>query len=58
MERGMMHLLHNLIQRSSVLSDPQKNMNASKDFMLLLMHTRVAAAAEALLSINPTNIAT
>ncbi len=49
-----MYHLCNLINRTSVPSDPEKNMNAAEDFMLLLLHTHVVAGAKMMQSINPT----
>ena len=40
-----MFQLKNLINRTSVPSDPQNNMTAAEDFMLLLLHAHVVAAA-------------
>ena len=34
--------------------DPEKNMNAAEDFLLLLLHTHVVAAAKAMQSVHPT----
>lgn len=48
-----MYQLKNLIHRKAVPSDPSKNMNASEDFLLLLLHTHVVASAEAILSYIP-----
>ena len=48
-----MYQLRNLINRTSVPSDPSKNMNAAEDFLLLLLHTHVVAAAKVLQSVNP-----
>lgn len=44
-ERGH---LRNLIHRTNVPTDPQNNMNAAEDFLLLLLHTHVVAAADAI----------
>ena len=41
-----MFQLHNLINRSTVPSDPSNNMNTSEDFLLLLLHAHVVAAAK------------
>ena len=43
--KGTMYQLKNLIGRSAVPNDPEKNMNAAEDFMLLLVHAFVAAAS-------------
>jgi len=48
-----MYHLRNLINRTTVPADPEKNMNAAEDFMLLLLHTHVVAAAKVMQSINP-----
>ena len=49
-----MYQLRNLIVRNVVPHDPEKNMNAAEDFMLLLLHSHVVAAARALQLENPT----
>lgn len=48
-EIGTMYHLKNLICRTVVPGDPEKNMNAAEDFMLLLVHTHVVAAAKHLM---------
>lgn len=53
-EKGKLYHLRNLINRTSVPSDPEKNMNASEDFMLLILHTHVISAANMFLSLNPS----
>ena len=47
-----MYHLRNLINRTAVSSDPEKNMNAAEDFMLLLLHAHVVSAGKAIQSIN------
>ena len=47
-----MYQLCNLINRTSAPSDPSKNMNAADDFLLLLLHMHVVAAAKVLQSVN------
>ena len=47
-----MYQLRNLIHRTNVPSDPQKDMNAAEDFLLLLLHSHVTAAAQLLHSDN------
>lgn len=49
-----MYQLRNLIARNVVPHDPEKNMNAAEDFMLLLLHSHVVAAARVLQLENPT----
>ena len=57
-EKCTMYQLRNLINRTSVPSDPTTNMNAAEDFLLLLLHAHTVAAANAILSYNPTDSAT
>ena len=45
-EKGTMYQLRNLINRTSIPSDPSDNMNAAEDFLLLLLHTHAAAATK------------
>ena len=47
-ERGTMFQLRNLINRSAVSPNPDKNMKASEDFLLLLLNAHVVAAAKKL----------
>ena len=58
MEKGTMYHLRNLIKRTSIPVDPEKNMNASEDFLLLLVHTHIVAATKVMQSINPTELVT
>ena len=37
--------MRNLINQTSVPNDPQTNMNAAEDFLLLVLHTHIVAAA-------------
>ena len=52
-EKGTMFQLRNIISRANVPSDPQNNMNAAEDFMLLLLHTHVVAAAKTIMELVP-----
>lgn len=56
-EKGTMYQLRNVINRTMVPPDPEKNMNAAEDFMLLLVHTHVIQAARVLQLKNPTSSA-
>lgn len=53
-----MYQLRNLISRTSVPGDPQKNMNSAEDFMLLLVHAHVIVAAKKLIENKPHNVTT
>ena len=53
-ETGTMYQVKNLLNRTSVPLDPKKNMNASEDFLLLLLHAHVIAAAKGILSYDFT----
>ena len=48
-----MYHLRNLICRNLVPAEPEKKMNAAEDFMLLLVHTHVVAAARHLMLKDP-----
>ena len=48
-----MYQLRNLINRTSIPSDPGDNMNAAEDFLLLLLHAHGVAAAKVIQSVNP-----
>ena len=39
---------------TNVPSDPEKNMKAAEDFLLLLVHTHIVVAANHILLLNPT----
>ena len=54
-DKGSLYQLKNLINQTSVPSDPQNNMNAAEDFLLLVLHAHIVAAANILQSINTTN---
>ena len=54
-EMGTMYQLRNLIGRTAVPSDPEKNMNSCEDFLLLLLHAHVVQAGRVLQLQNPTN---
>ena len=47
-----MYHLRNLINRTAVPSDPEKNMNAAEDTMLLLLYAHVVTAGKTIQSIN------
>ena len=36
-----MYQLRNLVHRTNVPKDPEKNMDSAEDFMLLMLHTHV-----------------
>ena len=44
-EKGTMYQLKNLIHRTGVPNDPQDNMKAAEDFLLLLLHAHILQAA-------------
>ena len=46
--------ISNLLHRSAVPMDPQTNMKAAEDFLLLLLHAHTVAAAKELLSYQLT----
>ncbi len=46
-----MYQLRNLVHRTSVPTDPQKNMNSTEYFLLLLLHTHTIAAANRIQSL-------
>ena len=53
-DTGTMYQVKNLLNRTPVPLDPEKNMNASEDFLLLLLHAHVIAAAKGILSYDFT----
>ena len=48
-----MYQLRNMINRTSVPSDPSCNTKAAEDYLLLLLHAHVIAAAKHILSSTP-----
>ncbi len=48
-DRGTMYQLRNLLNRTNIPTNPEKNMKAVEDFLMLLLHSYVIAAAEKLL---------
>lgn len=53
-EIGTMYHLRNLICRTVVPKDPEKNVSAAEDFMLLMVHTHVVAVARQIMLKTPT----
>lgn len=53
MEKGTLYQLRNLLNLTSVPLEPEKNMKASEDYLLLLLHAHVIVAAKTILSFNP-----
>ena len=49
-EKGTLYQLRNLLHRTGVPSDPGDNMKAAEDFLLVVLHSHVIAAAKAVLS--------
>ena len=49
-DKATLFQLRNLLNRSSVPSDPVKNMKASEDFLLVILHAHVVAAANTICS--------
>lgn len=49
-EKGTLYQLRNLLNRSAVPTDPADNMKASEDFLLVVLHGHVVAAAKAILT--------
>ncbi|SMN01269.1 hypothetical protein SPONN_2354 [uncultured Candidatus Thioglobus sp.] len=50
-DRGSLFQLRNLLGRSSVPSDPQDDMKAAEDFLLVVLHAHAICAAKAISSI-------
>ena len=50
-----MYQLRNLINRTAVPPDPKTNMNAAEDFLVLLLHSYVVAAAKHMHSLIPAS---
>ena len=48
-----MYQLRTLINHTSVPTDPSDNMNASEDFLLLILHAQTVAAAKQILLRKP-----
>ena len=47
-ELGTMYQLRNRINRTSVTKHPEKNVKAAEDFLALVLHAHVIAAAKAI----------
>ena len=56
-EKCTLYQLRNFINRITVPTDPKANMNTAEDFLLLLLHAHVTAAAKIIRSYNPTDSA-
>ena len=48
-ESGTLYQICNLLHRTAVPIDPGKNMKAAEDFLLLVLHAHIVAAAKGLL---------
>ena len=49
-EKGTLYQLKNLLHRTGVPNDPGDNMKAAEDFLLVVLHSHVIAAAKTILS--------
>ena len=49
-EKGTLYQLKNLLNRSAVPADPADNMKAAEDFLLVVLHSHIVAAAKVVLS--------
>lgn len=49
MEKGSLYNLRNLINRTSIPKKPEKAMNATEDFYLVVLHAHILAAANTIL---------
>lgn len=52
-ERGTLFQLKQLLHRSSVPTDPGDNIKAAEDFLLVVLHSYIVAAANFILSAEP-----
>ena len=48
-EKGTLYQLKNLLNRTAVPLDPSDNMKAAEDFLLVVLHSHIVAAAKAVL---------
>lgn len=53
-EKGTLYQLKNLIHRSGVPIDPGNNVKAAEDFLLVVLHSHIVAAAKVILSQSHT----
>jgi len=49
-EKGTLYQLKNLINRTAVPTEPDTNLKAAEDFLLVVLHAHIVAAAEVILS--------
>ena len=54
MEPATLYQLRNLINRTSITSNPEKNVKASEDFLTMVINAHVIAAAKAVISMSQT----
>ena len=52
LEKGTLYQLKNLINRTAVPTEPDTNLKAAEDFLLVVLHAHIVAAAEAVMSQN------
>lgn len=57
-DKGTLYQLRNLINRTSVPTSPEKNMNSAEDFMLLALHAHIVSAAKVIQDLHPTQSVT
>ena len=57
-EKGTLYQLRNLLNRTGVPMDPADNMKGAEDFLLVVLHSHIVAAANIILSDedHPTDI--
>jgi len=52
LEKGTLYQLKNLINRTAVPTEPDTNLKAAEDFLLVVLYAHIVAAAEAVMSQN------
>ena len=53
-DKGSLYQLRNLIHRTALKNDPSKNMKATEDFLLVVLHGYIIAGATKLMKDEPT----
>lgn len=54
-DKGSLYQLRNLINRTAIKSDPSKNMKATEDFLMVVLHAYIVAGATKLMNDEPTS---
>ena len=55
-DKGTLYQIRNLIHRTAIKNDPSKNMKATEDFLMVVLHGYIVAGATKLINDEPTAV--